>query len=75
MVLHNVCLDLGDTFPSKLDLSIDPASGERRDRATISRLLHMYLSPSVPHTNHQAKLIRSKLTRKGWDEKQGHGVH
>ena len=75
MVLGNICLDLGDALPSKLDLSINPGSGERRDRATINPLLHMYLSPPELDTNHQAKLIRSKLTKKCWDEKQGHGVH
>ena len=65
MVPDNVCLDLGDTLPRKLDLSIDPTIGERRDRATITLSLHMYFSPPLPDTNHQAKLIRSKLT-KNW---------
>ena len=75
MILHNVCIDRGDTISQKLDLTLDPVSGERRGRATISRLLHMYVSPAVADTNHQAKLIRSKLTKKCWDEKQGHGVY
>ena len=28
MVLHNVCLDQGDTIPAKLDLSIEPIQGK-----------------------------------------------
>lgn len=35
IVLHNVCLDRGDTISKKLDLTRDPSTGELRDRATI----------------------------------------
>lgn len=74
MVLHNICLDLGDTISCKLDVTLDPTTGERRDRDTIRALLHMCQCPPIRDTNHQADFIRKKLTKKCWDEKQGHGV-
>ena len=43
MVLH-ICLDLRDTISHKLDLTLDPTKGERRDRDTIKALLHICLS-------------------------------
>ena len=39
MLLHNVCLEQGDTLPAKLDLTIDTFTNEKRDRATIRDVL------------------------------------
>ena len=41
MVLHNVCLEQGDTLPAKLDLTIDTLTNEKRDRTTIRDVLLM----------------------------------
>lgn len=67
-------LDLGDTISRKLDLTVDPTSGERRDRDAIRALLGMCQYPPLRDSNQQVDLIRKKLTKKLWDEKQGHGV-
>ena len=61
MVLHNICLDLGDTISCKLDVTLDPTTGERRDRDTIRALLCTCQCPPLRDTNHQADLIRKKL--------------
>ena len=37
VVLHNICLEKGDTITREMDLAIDPKTGNRRDRATIRR--------------------------------------
>ena len=44
IVLHNVCLEIGDTIPSKLDLSIDPTTNQTRDRQKIRKILHIGFS-------------------------------
>ena len=41
MVLYNICLDMGDTLPSKLDLAIDPTTQQKRDRNAIHDILLM----------------------------------
>ncbi|XP_038050624.1 protein ANTAGONIST OF LIKE HETEROCHROMATIN PROTEIN 1-like [Patiria miniata] len=74
IVLHNICIDRGDTVSTKLDMTNDPATGERRDRDKIRALLHMNLSPPVRNTNRQAETTRSCLATKFWREKEGHGV-
>ena len=42
IVLHNVCIELGDSISRKLNLSVDPMANQVRDRATIARLLNMH---------------------------------
>ena len=32
MVLHNICIERGDSIARKLDLSVDPSTQEKRDR-------------------------------------------
>ena len=58
----------------KMDLTIDPATGERRDREVIRNLLQMVRSPPVRDSCHQATLIRNRLSDKFLREKEGHGV-
>lgn len=41
MVLYNVCLENRDTIPTKLDLTIDSDTSQKRDRATIRNILLM----------------------------------
>ena len=74
IVLHNVCLDRGDTISQKLDLTRDPSTGELRDRATIRRLLQMRNCPKIRDTCPQATRIRNALVEKFWREQEGHGV-
>ncbi len=41
IVLHNICLKRGDTIPTKLDLTNDPQTNQKRDRNTIRESLNM----------------------------------
>ncbi|XP_066028735.1 uncharacterized protein [Pocillopora verrucosa] len=74
IVLHNICINHGDSMSRKMDLTIDPATGERRDREVIRNLLQMVRSPPVRDSCHQATLIRNCLSDKFLREKEGHGV-
>ena len=39
MILYNLCLDYGDTITTKLELAIDPMTGQRRDRQVLVDIL------------------------------------
>lgn len=69
MVLHNICLDLGDTISKKLDVTLDPVTHERRDRAQVRDLLHMTKCRTIPDKHHHACKIRDALADKLWQEK------
>ena len=60
-VLHSICLDCGDTLPSKLDLSTDSVTGQRRDRKTIQDFLLMRKSQKVfdGHDNRAARIRKT----------------
>ena len=70
MVLHNICLNLGDTMPKKLDLTIDLSTNEKRDRAKIREILEMRNCTKVRDSSLQAEKIRDALTEKLWIEKE-----
>ena len=74
VVLHNICLEKGDTIMREMDLAIDPKTGNRRDRAKIRELLQMRACDKIPNTDTRARLIREDLIEKLWLEKQGGGV-
>ena len=74
IVLHNICIDRGDTISQKLDLTRDPSTGELRDRETIWRLLQMRDCPKISDTCPQATRIRNALVEKFRREREGHGV-
>ena len=69
MVLHNICLDNGDTIPKKLDLTTDPATSQRRDRSTICDLLLMKSSCRIFDSNeNMAVKVRKTIEIKLWRE-------
>ena len=70
MVLHNVCLAMGDTIPKKLDLSIDPVTSEKRNREKIREVLQMRNCTKVRDSSSQAENVRAVLTEKLWLEKE-----
>ena len=71
IVLHNVSLEIGDTIPRKLDLSIDHATNETRDRQKIREILHIGFSRKTFETGGcQANKVRKTLTNKFWQEKE-----
>ncbi len=65
LVLHNIFLDCGDSLSSKLDLSIDPETSQRRNRETIRDLLLMSTSRKIFDANdNKAVKIRKTLESK-----------
>ena len=58
VVLHNICLEKGDTITREMDLAIDPKTRNRRDRATIRELLQMRACNKIPNTDTEKLLVR-----------------
>ena len=54
MVLHNICIERGDSIARKLDLSVDPSTQEKRDREEIRKLLQMTDCRSSKDTSDEA---------------------
>lgn len=70
LVLHNICIDLGDTLPRKLDLTIDPVTNQGRSRAKVRELLQMRECEKIRDTSYQGLLVRDALAEKFWLEKE-----
>ena len=70
MVLHDICIDNGDTISSKLNLTVDPSTIERRDSAQIRELLMMTSCEKIRDSSHQASIIRDALAKTFSLEKQ-----
>ena len=69
MVLHNICLDMGDTLPSKLDLTIDPTTQQKRDRNAIHDILLMKMcDKTIDPKKNQANKVRHAITSKLFKE-------
>ena len=75
IILHNICLERGDTIPTKLDLTIDPLTNQKRDRNTIRDLLNMRNCKPVKDSSQSASKIRAVLTNTLWREKLNYGQH
>ena len=70
LVLHNICIDLGDTFPRKLDLTLDPVTNQRRSRVKVRELLQMRECEKIRDTCYQGLLVGDALAEKFWLEKE-----
>ena len=73
MVLHNVCLENGDTTPKKLDPSTNHYTNEKRGRRELQEILHIGLPQRRPFDhqgNSPAEKIRAALATKFWAEKE-----
>lgn len=70
MVLHNICIERGDSISRKLDLSVDPTTQEKRDREEIRKLLQMTDCRSSKDTSDEAVKVRDVLCEKLWVEKE-----
>ena len=70
MVLHNICIERGDSIARKLDLSVDPSTQEKRDREEIRKLLQMTDCRSSKDTSDEAVKVRDALWEKLWVEKE-----
>jgi hypothetical protein len=75
IVLHNICLEHEDTISTKLNLTFDPLTNQRRDRNTIRELLNMRYCKPVKDSSIAANHIRVALIDSLWTEKQNYGLH
>ena len=41
VVLHNLCLELGDMLPRSMDLTVDAPTNKRRDREEVADILDL----------------------------------
>lgn len=70
MVLHNICIDKGETLSKKLDLTLDPVTNQRRDRDQVRELLQITSCEKIRDSSKQANVIRDALADKLFMEKQ-----
>ena len=64
MVLHNVCVERGDTITKKQDLTLDPLTNEKRPKVEIRELLKTRSCKKVKDTSAQGKIVRNAIARK-----------
>ena len=70
IVLHNICIERGDSISRKLDLSIASDTQEKRSREDIRKLLQMRECRSVRDVTSEATRVRNVICEKLWLEKE-----
>lgn len=70
MVLHNICIERGETISKKLNLTVDPITNQRRDRQQIQELLQVTSCGKIRDLSHQANVIHGAITEKLFAEKE-----
>jgi hypothetical protein len=70
VALHNICIQRGETLSPQLDLTLDPATYQQCDRATIRELLQMQTCPRVKDTSKKATSIRNAIAEFLWNERE-----
>ena len=70
MVLHNICIERGETISKKLNLTVNPITNQRRDRQQIQELLQMTSCGKIRDSSHQANVIHDAITEKLFAEKE-----
>lgn len=64
MVLHNVCIERGDTISKKQDITLDPLTNEKRPRVEVRKLLKMRSCEKIRDNSAQGTIVRNGLARK-----------
>ena len=74
VVLHNICLEMGDILPMSMDLTVDPATNKRRDREEVAAILDLTDRNQRIYTGDKtATAIRESLTTFFKEKKQHEG--
>ena len=73
MVLHNICIDRGETLSKQLDLTLDSVTNQRRDRNQVRELLQMTSCERNRDSSKQANAMRDALADKRCIEKKNQG--
>ena len=74
IVLHNICIEMGDIIPRNIDLTIDPSSNKRRPRNELTEVIQMTdINQRYFGTNSaKAKSIRDFLAERFWEERKSY---
>lgn len=70
MVLHNICIERGETISKKLNLTVNPITNQRRDRQQIQELLQMTSCGKIRDSSHQANVIHDANAEKLFAERE-----
>ena len=69
IVLHNICIDRGDSLSHKLDLTLDPVTQEKRERKSRScckcESVHLYVTLQLKQSELEMQCVRNC----GWRKK------
>ena len=63
IVLHNICIENGDTMPRLWDINVDDISNQRRPSEEVRELLMMRTSRTVPDRHFGAEAVRDALKK------------
>ena len=69
VVLHNLCIERGDTFARYWDMGTDDFGNQRRPKESIRQLLVM-MQGYNQHRGPGAERVREALKQKLWNEKE-----
>ena len=64
MILHDICIEQGDSLSRKLDLTFNPDTLEKRNRDEIRDLLKMTGCQKLKDTGYLGKKVRNALLSK-----------
>ena len=68
IVLHNICIELGDVLIRQWDPSVDSVTNQIRPRDEVRRVLLMRECRRIPDTSAQAHKVRDALAQKFFAE-------
>ena len=71
IVLHNICLELGDLVIRPWDPSIDPMTNQTRPRDEVRQILMMRACRRIPDNSAQATVVRNALAVNFDEERSG----
>ena len=70
IVLHNICIEKGDSISRKLDLSYDKNDNTRKSPEELRRILKMVSSKSYLDTSKGAAILRNNICDYLWSKKE-----
>ena len=69
-MLHNICIEKGDSISRKLDLSYDKNDNTRKSPEELRRILKMVSSKSYLDTSKGAAIVRNNIFDYLWSKKE-----
>ena len=69
-MLHNICIEKGDSISRKLDLSYDKNDNTRKSPEELRRILKMLSSEFYLDTSKGAAILRNNICDYLWSKKK-----